>query len=80
MFNTLQDIIFRTACWQRKATLFHAPEDLEPLKNPQYSVRLLSLCWIKGGYSIHPPIQALLPLIGIGPTPFRNSASRVAEL
>ena len=44
----------------------------------QYLVRLLSQCWITGGHTIHPPIKGLLPSTGIEPTPFRNSASKVA--
>ena len=46
----------------------------------QYLVRLLSQCWITGGHTIHPPIEGLLPPIGIEPTLFRNSASKVAGL
>ena len=46
----------------------------------QYLVRLLSWCWITGGHTIHPPIEGLLPPTGIEPTPFRNSASKVAGL
>ena len=47
---------------------------------PQYLVRLLSLCWITGGYIIHPPIEGLLSPTGTESTPFRNSASNVAGL
>ena len=39
--------------------------------------RLLSLCWITGGY---PPIKGLLSPAGIKPTPSRNLASKVAGL
>ena len=46
----------------------------------QYLVRFLSQCWITGGHTIHPPIEGLLPPTGIEPTPFRNSASKVAGL
>ena len=46
----------------------------------QYLVRLLSQCWITGGHTIHPPIERLLPPTGIEPTPFQNSASKVAGL
>ena len=46
----------------------------------QYLVRLLFKCWITGGHTIHPPIEGLLPPIGIEPTPFQNSASDVDEL
>ena len=47
----------------------------------QYLVRLLSVqFWITGGHTIYPPIEGLLPPTGIEPTPFRNSASKVAEL
>ena len=46
----------------------------------QYLVRLLSLCWITGGHTIHPPIELLLPSTGIDPIPFRHSASKVAGL
>ena len=46
----------------------------------QYLVRLLFKCWITGGHTIHPPIEGLLPPTGIEPTPFRNSASKVAGL
>ena len=46
----------------------------------QCLVRLLSQCWITGGHTIHPPIEGLLPPTGIEPTPFRNSASKVAGL
>ena len=46
----------------------------------QYLVRLHSQCWITGGHTIHPPITGLLPPTGIGPTPFRNSASKVDGL
>ena len=38
------------------------------------------LCWITGGHTIHPPIEGLLPPTGTEPTPFRNSASKVAGL
>ena len=38
------------------------------------------MCWITGGYTIHPPIEGLLPPTGIEPTPFQNSASKVAGL
>ena len=31
----------------------------------QYLIRLLSLCWIAGGHTIHPPIEGLLPPTGI---------------
>ena len=44
----------------------------------QYLVRLLSQCWITGGHTIHLPIER--PQAGIEPTPFRNSASKVAGL
>ena len=37
----------------------------------QYLVRLVSWCWITSGHTIHPLIE---------PTPFRNSASKVAGL
>ena len=40
----------------------------------QYLVRLLSSCWITGRHKIHQPIDRLLPLTGIEPTLFRNSA------
>ena len=46
----------------------------------QYLVRLLSLCWTTGGHIIHPPIKGLLPLTGIEPTSFQNSASKVAGI
>ena len=46
----------------------------------QYLVRLLFQCWITGGHIIHPPIDGLLPPTDIEPTPFRNSASKVAGL
>ena len=41
---------------------------------------LLTLCWITGGHTIYPPIEELLPLTGIEPTPFRYSVSNVADL
>ena len=41
---------------------------------------LLSWYWITGGHTIHTPIEGLLPPTGTEPTPFRNSASRVAGL
>ena len=46
----------------------------------RYLVWLLSQCWITGGHTIHPPVEGLLPLTGIEPTPFQNSASKVAGL
>ena len=46
----------------------------------QYSVRLLSQCWITGGHTIHPPIEGLLPPRDIEPTPFQNSTFKVAGL
>ena len=46
----------------------------------QYLVRLLSLYWIADGHTIHPRIEGLLPSTCIEPTPFRNSASKVAGL
>ena len=45
-----------------------------------YLVWPLSLCWITDGDTIHLPIEGLLPLTGIEPTPFPNSASKVAGL
>ena len=38
------------------------------------------MCWITGAHTIYPPIEGLLPPASIEPTPFRNSASKVAEL
>ena len=38
------------------------------------------MCWIKGGHTIHLHIKQLLPQIGIESLPFRNCASKVAEL
>ena len=46
----------------------------------QYLVRLVSLCWITGGHTVHPPIEGLLPPTGTEPIRFRNSASKVAGL
>ena len=46
----------------------------------QYLVRLFSSCWITGGHTIHPPIKELLPSTGTEPTPFRDSAHKVAGL
>ena len=34
----------------------------------QYLVRLLSLCWITGGHTIHPLIEGLLPPTGVETT------------
>ena len=50
---------------------------VRPSVRCQYLVRFLSLCWITVGYTIHPPIEEQLPAIGIEPTPFENSASRL---
>ena len=33
-----------------------------------------------GGHTIHPPIEGMLPQTGIEPTPFQDSASKVAGL
>ena len=38
------------------------------------------MCWIAGGYTIYPPIEGLSLPTGMEPTPFRNSAFKVAEL
>ena len=38
------------------------------------------MCWITDGHTIHPRVEGLLPQTGIEPTPFRNSASKVAGL
>ena len=46
----------------------------------KYLLRFLYQCWITGGHTIHPPIEGLLPLTSIEPTPFRNSAFKVAGL
>ena len=42
----------------------------------------LSFCWVTGGHAIYPPTEGILTLTGIEPkpTPFQNSASKVAEL
>ena len=45
-----------------------------------YLDKLLSLCWITGDHTIHPPIERLLPSAGTEPTPFQYSASKVAGL
>ena len=45
-----------------------------------YLVRFLSLCWITGGYTIHPPIEGLFPPTSTEPAPFQISASKVAGL
>ena len=45
-----------------------------------YLVRLLSLCWITGRHTIHPPIERLLPSTSTEPTPFQNLAFKVAGL
>ena len=39
----------------------------------QNLVRLLPLCWIPGGHTIHSSIEGLLPPTDIEPTLFRNS-------
>ena len=44
----------------------------------QYSIRLLSLCWITGGHTVHPSIEGLLTPTGTELTLFRNSAPKVA--
>ena len=46
----------------------------------QYLVRLLSLCWITDGHTMHPPLKGLLPPTGIETTPFRNLVSKLAGL
>ena len=46
----------------------------------QYLVMLLSLCWITGGHTIHPPVKGMLPPAGAEPTPSRKSTSKDAEL
>ena len=46
----------------------------------QYLARFFSLCWITSGHSIYSPIEGLLPLTRMEPTPFLNSASKVAGL
>ena len=43
-------------------------------------VRILSLCWITDGHTIHPPIEGVLPPYGIRLTLFRNTASKEAGL
>ena len=50
------------------------------LASSQCLVRLLYLCWITDGYTDHPPIEGLLPPTGFEPTPFHDSASKVAGL
>ena len=35
-----------------------------------------SQCWIRGGHTIHQPIEGMLPPTGNKPTSFRNSASK----
>ena len=52
----------------------------DKLQYSQYSVKFFSLCWITGGHTIHPTIEELLPPSDKGPTPFRNSTSKVAGL
>ena len=46
----------------------------------QYLVRFLSLYWITGGHTVHPPIEGLLPPTVMEPTTFRNLASKVSGL
>ena len=48
--------------------------------SPQYLVRFLSLRWITGGHTIHPPVEGMLPQTGIEPAPFQSSTSKVARL
>ena len=45
-----------------------------------YLDRLLFLCWIVDGHTIHPNIKGLLPPTGVESSPFRISASKVAGL
>ena len=70
----------------QRTTIHNTATNLAPLQisvhcqalvRSQYLVRLFSLCWIKGGHTIHPPIKGLIPPTGIEPTPIRNSAFKV---
>ena len=47
---------------------------------PQYVLRLGSFNRITGNHTIHPLIERLLSTTGIEPTPFGNSATKVAGL
>ena len=58
---------------------------IQPDLESQFIVRsqscpIIQSGWITRGHTIHPPIEGLLPQTGIEPTPFRNSASKVAGL